>query len=112
MIIRNLLPKILSLAILWGVVGFIIFYIDPVAVSDLFVKGVYLPLLVAVYLAVAYSFGLLTRSGKVGVVCGGLVALVLLLMILKVFNALVAVAVGGLILALCYFAIYRDSEHR
>lgn len=112
MIIRNYLPKIISLLLLWGLVAGVIVYVDPQSIRDIGVEGLYLPLLIAVLLAVWYSMTLLTRSGWVGLVSALLVDLALVLLIIKVFNMLTGVAILSLIVSMSYFAINRNSKLR
>lgn len=112
MIILNYLPKILSLILLWGVVTLIIIYVDPSTIRDVGIEGVYLPLLIAVFIASAYSMFLLSGAWIVGALSALLIVLALLLLIFKVFNAFVAIAIVGAILAMNYFVIHKDSTSR
>lgn len=49
----------LAAASLWLVVGSVIVYIDPLTIRDVLIPGLYLPLLVITWLALAYSLSLL-----------------------------------------------------
>ena len=49
----------LAAASLWLVVGSVIVYIDPMTIRDVLIPGLYLPLLVITWLALAYSISLL-----------------------------------------------------
>lgn len=49
----------LAAASLWLVVGSVIVYIDPLTIRDVLIPGLYLPLLVITWLALAYSISLL-----------------------------------------------------
>lgn len=52
----------LAAASLWLVVGSVITYIDPITIRDLLIPGIYLPILVIIWLATAYSLSLFVNK--------------------------------------------------
>lgn len=89
------LPKAISTIVLWGVVFYIVLFIDPVLLQDVLIEGVYLPFLVALFLAVFYSLSLAFQSMRLGL---GISLILMLLVVLNILRFLtwptVVIAVG------------------
>lgn len=82
---------------LWGVVAFIILQIDPELIKDIVVKGVYLPLAIAVFLATFYTIWLIFSGVLIAVAIGGLVILALELAVANIMNVFLACVIIAMI---------------
>ena len=78
--------RAIVLALLWGMVGYTIFYIDPASIANLVVEGLYLPFLGLVFVATLYSLSLLFRSLGKALFISVLIILLLTTGILGYFN--------------------------
>ncbi len=59
----HILPKLFGVLLLWGVVAYIIFFIDPSLLKNVWLPGLYLPFVLAVGAAAWYTFALFARRG-------------------------------------------------
>lgn len=106
----KIIPKIISLILLWGVVASIIMFIDPELLEDVWIDNLYAPFLLAVFAATWYTMTIITGSGSIGVINALLFVFGLVLLLLKVFNFFTGFALVSAILLLSHFAIKRNSK--
>ena len=77
--------RIASLVVLWGAVGAVIWYVDPLLVRDVLIPSSYAPFFLLLWLALGYTVGvLLGTTMMVGVVLSamGIMHLGLLIVLL------------------------------
>ena len=77
--------RIASLVVLWGAVGTVIWYVDPLLVRDVLIPSSYAPFFLLLWLALGYTVGvLLGTTMMVGVVLSamGIMHLGLLIVLL------------------------------
>ena len=95
------------MALLWGVVAYIVLFVDPSLIKDVGVPGLYLPFLLSVGVASWYTFALLSKRGWGALVLTLLVVLSLFLAIVRLMYPLLAI---GLLL-LSGFIVYLTFIH-
>ncbi len=74
--------KIVASLSLWGVVTSVVWLVDPAIIKDVLIPNSYLPMIILVGIASAYSASLVVSGWKVGVVVGFVMVLVGLLLLL------------------------------
>ncbi|GEM_PF-6593069 len=67
----------LGFLLVWLIVGYVMFFIDPSTLKDVVIKNAYLPAFLLVLLATSYSFFLLVRRVGGAICCGAIVVMVL-----------------------------------
>lgn len=94
------LPKIIAVTLMWGVVLGIIFYVDPDAIKDTLIPGVYLPLILSMAVSCWYSILLITKSLKTAGLVTIVIVIAMVTTIFRYMNVLVGVALVGMIVSL------------
>lgn len=56
------IPRILSLIFLWGLVVFVILYIEPELIRDIMIPGLYLPFFALITITIWYTLSIFTKS--------------------------------------------------
>jgi len=62
---KNTLPILILTILLWLVLGFIIFFVDPNLIRDLLIPGAYLLFFLILYSATFLTFGFIWATGLV-----------------------------------------------
>lgn len=101
--------KILSILAIWGVVAGIVLGIEPEIIKDVLLPGLYLPLVVSGLVATSYTSWSITGSMWAAVMSGVMTALMLILLITKVFHPLSGMAIVISTILVNYFAIKKSS---
>lgn len=75
--------RIVTFVALWGLVGIIVVYVDPSLIRDTVVTGLYLPILIPIWLASVYTaawiMGLKWFAFAIGTIVTTIIALLLVL---------------------------------
>jgi hypothetical protein len=56
------IPKILSLTLLWGAVGVVVFTVEPELIRDVLIPDLYLPFYLLLMITIWYSLALITKT--------------------------------------------------
>lgn len=94
--------KAVSLIAIWGVVAYIVWFIDPESVKDWGGDGLYLPFLLPVIAAVWYTFYLGWKSVLVATVVSAIAILGLILGMAGLMNMLL----GTVLVLMILFTLY------
>lgn len=103
-----MLPKIFTLFVLWGAVGYLIIYIDPERVKDVGGEGLYLPMIVLAASAIWYSVLTATKSFGAASLMAFIITVALVTLVLQWMNILIAVSLIGMTAALGLTLVRRS----
>ncbi len=103
----HILPKLFGATLLWGVVAYIIFFIDPSLLKNVWLPGLYLPFVLAVAIAAWYSFALFSRHGWGALALASCVAGTLILIFLHLMYPLLGLGIILLSLFTVYLTFIR-----
>lgn len=90
------LPKIVAGLLLWSVPAYMVWRVEPAQVKDLLVPGLYLPMVAGVGIASWYSLLTIFRNWKYATMMSFLLMGTLILLILRVMNVLILIALLGI----------------
>jgi hypothetical protein len=85
--------KIIAIVMLWGVLAYIIGWVEPEQVRDVVIPGSYLPMTIPFAFALWYTSTVILRSGKKGLLLALMGISLLYLMILSLLTTYTVVAV-------------------
>lgn len=94
------LPKVSAILILWGLVGLVVWRVEPAMLRDVGIPGLYLPMVGLVTFASWYSALIVTKSWKASLLMSFIVAVALITLILRFMNWLIAASLLGMVVAL------------
>lgn len=105
----KMLLKILSVLMVWAVVGYIIFYVDPETIKDVGLPGSYAPFVVSFAIAAAYSILIVTHSFILSLVITVFATLAIALAIARLMTTFTGIIILLLIIFSFYIHFRRDS---
>ncbi len=77
----KLILKILTFIALWTLVVIIVIYVDPVLIRDMGIPGLYLPMIVPLWIALVYTLSWIVGIGWVATLVGTVVTTILAIML-------------------------------
>ncbi len=77
----KLILKILTFIALWTLVVIIVIYVDPVLIRDTGIPGLYLPMIVPLWIALVYTLSWIVGIGWVATLVGTVVTTILAIML-------------------------------
>lgn len=99
--------KTVSLILLWGMVVYVIMFVDPESVKDVGIPGSYLPLLAPFFAAVWYTGYLILKVFWSSITIACLLLLALTLGIAGIMNLFL----GLIITAIITFVVFLQLHH-
>lgn len=106
---KNYLPTALLTLVLWALLGFIVWRVDPVVMRDLFLPNSYFVFLALLFFALALTGTLLLAHTRRGFSLAGLVVLFLYLRLHGLGNVINGLLMAGLFVAVEYYVRNRQA---
>jgi hypothetical protein len=103
------IPKIASLIVLWGAIGWVVIYIEPQLLKDIFIPGMYIPFYLLLLLAIWYSVSLIMRKILASFIFSIIIVGSLMLSMYKIMHIGLAIVIL-LTLVIESVYIYRHNE--
>lgn len=103
----NLLLKFISAVMLWGIVVYMIIYVDPATVKDVGIEGAYLPLLIPFFASCWYTAFIIFAAFWSPLA----IALLLILSLVLGIAGLMNIFLGLVITAMIGFVIFLQVKH-
>jgi len=109
-LVMRWVPKIISLMAIWGTVAYVVVYIDPELLRDVWIPGMYAPFQLLLGVAVWYTVSALIKSYGKAAIISLLVVLLMSLSILKVLNWISTLAIVVTTLLLIYHSLRPKTK--
>lgn len=101
------LPKVLASAVLWMIVFLMVIFVDPDLISNILFSKSYLPMAIAIFMAVFYSCLVISKNYVVSVVISAVVISGFYLAVHSIMNWYTFVVSIVIIVTSMYFAVKK-----
>lgn len=96
---KNYLPSLVLIIILWGLLGALVYWVEPELVKDVLIPGLYLPFFLLFFPASLLTLALLLGNSRKGFLISLGITIGLILRVYRLDNWLNYILILGLMLA-------------
>ncbi len=96
---KNYLPTLILILVLWGLLGGLIFWVEPELIKNVLIPGLYLPFFMLLVPASFFSLALIFNNARRGLIISLGFNLYLMLRIYEMGNVLNLLLIAGIMIA-------------
>ena len=97
---KNYLPTVILILVLWGLLGTMIYFIEPELVKDVLVPGLYLPFFLLFFPASFFTLAMVLANTRRGLLVALGLSIYLILRIFELGNLLNLLLILGIVVAI------------
>ncbi len=97
---KNYLPGLVLVIVLWGLLGVLIYWVEPELIKDIVIPGLYLPFFLLFFPASLLTLALLLNNSRKGLLISLGITIGLILRVYRLDNWLNYILILGLMLAI------------
>ena len=97
---KNHLPGLVLVIVLWGLLGVLIYWVEPELIKDIVIPGLYLPFFLLFFPASLLTLALLLNNSRKGLLISLGITIGLILRVYRLDNWLNYILILGLMLAI------------
>jgi len=96
---KNYLPTLVTMVILWGLLGGLVYWVEPKLVKDILIEGLYLPFFLLFLPAIFLTLAVILGNTKRGLLISLGLTGMLILKVYEIENWLNFILVAGIVVA-------------